>query len=312
MTAFADSSQVELGLVAESVWGVTPTSPAPVFSLTRFTGESLGINRENIQSQEIRPDRNVADLIQVGGGASGGLNFELSYGTFDAMLESLLANTWSTSPANILKNGSTQKSFSIQKKVETGATDVFFLYKGMVVDSMSLNIAPGAIVTGAFNLIGLGGVVSNSATGTNSAANTKAVMNAASHIVLTTVGVSPLPSLRSMSLNISNGLRARKVVGSVNAAGIGMGQFNVTGSFEAYFENKALFDLFLAGSSGGIQFTVGGTTLEKYTFKIPTIKISNSRVVAGGNNQDMVVACDFQGLYNSGIGATLEIDRAVA
>ena len=137
-----NSSQTELSYIAETNWGVTPTSPAPVFQAIRMTGESLKILNESVESDEIRPDRNVADDVDVGGGASGGIDGELSYGTFDDFLESVLFGTWSTSPANILINGTTQKSFTLQKKQEgNGLAAVYELYNGMVVDTMTINVA---------------------------------------------------------------------------------------------------------------------------------------------------------------------------
>lgn len=306
---FGDTSQVEIGIATETSIGVLPASPAPSFTLTRFTGESLNISRDNIQSQEIRPDRNVADLIQVGGGAGGALNFELSYGTFDALLESLLASTWAS---NVLTNASTKKSFTMQKKFELGATDVYFLYKGMMANGMSLQAAPKAIVTGSFDMLGVGGSVSNSITGSNVAANTEGVMNAASHFTLDTGVISPLPAIRNLTMQVSNNLRVKNKVGSTDAVDVGFGQFVVTGQLEAYFESKALADLFLAGTSGGLSFTVGVETAKKYTFNMPNVKLSDARVVAGGNNQDVVIACGYQALYNAGIGGTLRITRAVA
>lgn len=310
MSDFANASEVEIGVVAEASWGVTP-SPA-AFVPTRFTGESLEISRNNAVSNEIRADRNVADLIQVGGGAAGGVNFELSYSTFDDLLESLMFSTWSGSPANELVNGVTMKSFQLQKKI-VATPDVYMLFKGMVVDTMELNVAAEQIVTGSFGFVGKNGTVSEAATGTTGSATTKEVMNASSHLSLSALAISPLPTVLSIRLRVSNGLRAQKQVGSVDAAGIGNGRFTVSGSFEAYFENKSIADMFLAGNSGGLTFTVGGTTAEKYTFNIPTIKLSgNPKIAAGGNDQDIIYSCDFQGLYNTGIDGTMKITRAVA
>lgn len=302
-----NASQVEIGILAESTWGVLP-SPA-TFQLMRLTGESLNVNRENVVSNEIRPDRNVPDLVQVAGGAGGGINFELSYGTFDSLIESLMQSAWNTDE---IVNGVTPKSFHIQKKFEGGTTDQFFLFTGMEVDSMNLNIAVGQIVTGAFTFAGKQGTLSQAATGSNTPATTVDVMNAASGIVTTTIGVSPLPQITTMTLNVGNGLRQRRKVGSTANIGIGAGRFNVTGSFQAYFEHKALVDAFLAGTAGALSFTIGTVTAEKYTISIPKLKISTATVQAGGNDQDVMVNCDFQGVYDAGISGTMKITRAVA
>ena len=91
--AIASADRVRLAYVVESIPGTTPTTPA--LQIVRLTGESLDVTRENIVSSELRADRNVMDLIQVGGGAGGGVEFELSYGTYDDLLASALQGSWS-------------------------------------------------------------------------------------------------------------------------------------------------------------------------------------------------------------------------
>ena len=59
-----DSSQTRLAYITEVTYGTTPASP--VFKNQRFVSENLNANLENVVSNEIRADRNVTDLIQVG------------------------------------------------------------------------------------------------------------------------------------------------------------------------------------------------------------------------------------------------------
>lgn len=99
--AGANASDTRLSLVPEAVWGTTPTTPA--FQNIRFTGENLQPNKETVRSQEIRPDRNVIDEIMVGRSVSGNMDFELSFGTFDDLLESLFHAEWDD---DVLINGS--------------------------------------------------------------------------------------------------------------------------------------------------------------------------------------------------------------
>lgn len=90
--AVLSSSSVQLAIVEETTWGQTPLTPA--FERLRVTSDNLMVDRENIVSTEKRPDRNVTDLIQVGGGASGSIGFELSYGTFDKLIASMMHSEW--------------------------------------------------------------------------------------------------------------------------------------------------------------------------------------------------------------------------
>lgn len=62
----------------------------------RFTGESLEGTNDAVESQEIRDDRQIPDRSRVGIGASGDLNFELSYETYDDFFKAAFqAASWS-------------------------------------------------------------------------------------------------------------------------------------------------------------------------------------------------------------------------
>jgi hypothetical protein len=109
----ADANRVQLSFIEESVWG---TTPGTAFQELRMTGESLAHTINNITSAELRDDRQVTDLIQVDENPAGGINFELSYGTFDSFLEGALWSSWST---NLTKSDT-----SIEAGASTGFTTV--------------------------------------------------------------------------------------------------------------------------------------------------------------------------------------------
>lgn len=88
----ADSSRAQLYSLEETVWG---TTPAAAMTELRYTSESLGYAINNVTSNEVRSDRQVVDLIQVGAEASGNVDFELSFGAHDAFLAGALFSTWS-------------------------------------------------------------------------------------------------------------------------------------------------------------------------------------------------------------------------
>ena len=306
----ASTSQTRIAAIAESTWGTTPSSPA--FDVLRVTGESLNANIENVVSQEIRSDRNVSDLVQTGSTAGGSIDFELTYGTFDGFMESLFRNTWST---NVLKNGNTEKSFTIEKTFETGATDQYHRMTGAVVNSMSLSMEPGSIVTGSFDILGkeLTSAQAAIASSTYTAANANPVINAATNFASLAITGATSPELMSLDINITNSLAHQRKLGSLSAKGIvPRDRFEVTGSLTAYFENEELFELFLAGTSADLTFKLGGASSANYVFVIGTLKFENATVVAGGNDQDLVVQMDYRGLYDSSDAATLKITRTAA
>lgn len=109
----SDSSRVQLYSLEESILGTTPASP---LNELRFTGESLSENISNEESAEIRSDRQLTDLIQVSKDAGGGFDFELSYGSYDDLLEgTLFSGDWpveSSTTGITISSASADNSFN--------------------------------------------------------------------------------------------------------------------------------------------------------------------------------------------------------
>jgi len=312
--SIADTSGTRLAYVTESTEGTTPSSPS--FQNLRFTGESITGEKQTVSSNEIRPDGNVPDVTKVGQMVSGGFDFELTYATFDSLLESALLGTWSS---NVLKNGRDRHAFTLEKTFETGSTDVYRRYKGCLINTTTLNFQAKQIVTGNMTLLGrdfsAGAAALSGAT--YAAANTKAVMNCSSDFAAMTIsGVSPALQIRSIRLNLNNNLRAQDKIGSSALAGVGLGQHVVTGSIEAYLENKAVLDLLDNHTSSSLIFTVGSVSGEKYTISLPKLYMTSGDAQTPGNNQDVMVNMDFQAIYDTSgspaNNASIKITRAVS
>lgn len=315
--SFADASGTRLAFVAEATENTIPASPS--WQNLRFTSENLIYDKQTVSSDEIRADRNVADMIDVGYAVSGDIGFELSYGTLDSLLESVFFSTWSGSPANTLKNGVTPKSFAFEKTFETGATDQYMRFTGCQIGALSLNINSREIVTGSMTILGRGHTAAAAALSgaTYTAANTKAVMAASNDVgSLTISGVSPSPTIMNLNINIENNLREQTAVGTQGLVGVGAGRCVVTGSLEAYFNDRALYDAFINHSDVGMSLTVGSVTNEKYTINVPKMKLTVGNVAAGGNDQDVMAQFDWQAIYDTSgspaNNASMIITRAVA
>ena len=95
MPQFGSTDRVGLNVVAETTWGVTPTTPA--FSAVRFTGESLNFTTSFVSSEEIRADRMQTDTQKVSQQGAGDINGEMTYGTYDTFLSAAFMANWVTS-----------------------------------------------------------------------------------------------------------------------------------------------------------------------------------------------------------------------
>ena len=209
-----------------------------------------------------------------------------------------------------IENGVTEKSFTLEKTFETGATDQYHRFSGSVANSMTLNMSVDEIVTGSFTFVSKGLTTDTAIiTGaTYTPGPTNDVMNAAVDFAnLSITGVTS-PELTSVTLNLTNNLRQQRVIGSIDSRGIGTGRFEATGEITAYFENSQLFDLYLNNTAANLSFEIGGTTNLKYQFLLGKIKIETAEVTAGGNDQDLFVTMTYRGLFDE-TDNTLQITR---
>jgi len=93
----SDSSRVQLRFIEEVTFGEQPPNPgAAALNDMRFTGEALKQATEVTESQEIRSDRQVPDIVRTRVSSEGDVNIELSAASHDDILEGALFNTWGT------------------------------------------------------------------------------------------------------------------------------------------------------------------------------------------------------------------------
>ena len=88
----ANGSRHSMRYVAEATYGTTPATPA--FKPIRHTSTTLGLSKESLQSEEIRDDRQIADFRHGAYQVGGDMNIELSFASFDDLLEATLLGTW--------------------------------------------------------------------------------------------------------------------------------------------------------------------------------------------------------------------------
>lgn len=99
----SDSSRVRVSIVAESTYGVTPSSPAML--VLPITGASLQDRVGYVQSNVITDSRNVEDLVRVSKSAGGGIPCELRYspdgGGLDRAIRAVLCSGAFTAAATV-------------------------------------------------------------------------------------------------------------------------------------------------------------------------------------------------------------------
>lgn len=308
----SDGSRHSMGLVPEANYGVTPANPA--FAAIRHTGTSLGLSKETIQSEELRSDRQIADLRHGARQVGGDVEFELSYESFDTILEAVLMGTWAVdTPAagtDRLTAGVVRRSFTIERHFADllAADKPYHRYTGCEFNNLELSIKANAMVTGKVGVIGqdyntAGAAIAGS---TYPAATTTTPLDSFTG-TLTEGGVA-IAVITEISLKLENGLDPRYVVGDKRTQRPSVKRSNVNGQITAYFENSTLLDKFVNETESAIEFQLVDLDGNTYDFTLPRIKYTGGQPDVKGEGP-ITLSMPFQALLDSVTGTNVIVDR---
>lgn len=385
----AVTDQVQLAIAKETTYGEQVTGSN--LQLLRFTSESLTQEQSTTQSAEIRPDRQVSDVIRTNVNGGGDLAFELSYGSYDVLLKSALMadSDWSTAVTDIaadttisvsdtdnsfndsgsgftnydqyewifvegfttaanngffkitssaagklivsggtlvteaagdsvsitqlgsITNGKTSESWNAERKY-TDLSSELALFAGVMMDTLALEFATEAVVTGTFGTLGKDeqSITSSGGTGYDAATTTN-VMNCVDHVAKILEGDSSV-QLTSGSISLGNNLRARNVLGTLGAISIGAGKIELTGSIEAYYESKTLYEKFLNQTTSSLAFIAQDTAGNAYVIELLNLRYQEGDRATSGENEDVMASLNWTAFRHPTEGITIRIARLAA
>jgi hypothetical protein len=387
----SDANRVQISYIQETSWGTTPATSSP--QELRWTGESLSFNISNETSKEVRTDCQISDLVQTGADASGGIEGEVSYGTYDDLIAGALRSTWSsdldisqaddiaatatgftsagtlfhdiqvgqwikvggftadtsintyykitasapgtltTSPAPLsseavaeektitingamLRNGTTETSFSIEKNYADLSPVVYEPFLGMMVNTFGMSLQANQIATVSFDFIGKD---CSPATGSMTAqpmtsATTTDCMNAVANVANIMEGGIGVSSglVQSLDFTLGNNIRGQSAIGVLGYRGTGKGTIDVNGNINVYFTNKDLLDKYVAGTESSLSFRIADTAGNAYIVTFPRIKFNSSKQNASGQNTDLMQPLGWQAIRDSTTDSTIQIDKFAA
>ncbi len=380
----SDTNRVQLACVEETSFGVKVTGSN--LQILRHTGETLKQETGIQVSQEIRSDRQIADVARTSIHASGQINYEMSYGAYDDLLAAALMSAGWSSPETVgpittiaavatgntftdsgngladldvgqwikvsgfsnaanngffklvsvaageiqvsggtlvdesaspsvtitqggqIVNGTTKTSFNIERTF-SDLTGELSLFTGMMVDTLSLNAALNAMITGSVGFIGSReeSLAASGGTGYDAAA-TGEVMNGVDDITGLLEGGAVL-NAQSVSFTLANNLRAREKLGHLGAFDMGTGTVNVTGTLEAYFESATLFDKYLNYTATSLSLVLLDGAGNAYVIDLPNARFTDGSRQAGAQNQDVLANLSFQAFRHATEAVTIRIAR---
>ena len=209
-------------------------------------------------------------------------------------------------------NGVTDSSFSIEKEY-TDLTNIFSIYTGFMIDSLTLTVPSDNIVTGSFGILGKIAASASSTEGDegHTAAPSNEVMAGIEDITAIMESSTALASTQ-FSISLSNNLRERMQIGTLGPIGISSGTTEVTGTLQGYFTQVAEIDKYLNFTDTTLAIQFADSTGKGYVIDLPRVNYSSGTRVAGGVNTDILADLAFSSFRHETQGETIVIQRFLA
>lgn len=215
---------------------------------------------------------------------------------------------------DVLSNGATKRFFTIEKGFMGQTTPNYLAFRGLQPDTLTLTVAPGAVVNGSIGFLGFGAAAASTtpldATLTSSYPGD--VINAVANvgrIAEAGVTVTGPNYVQQMTFEVSNNLREQTAVGTFGLIGVGIGQFAATGQLSTYFGDATMYTKLVNSTATSVSVRFEKNN-QFYVFQLPKIKLSGGTPQAGGQNQDVVLEATYSALKDTTLTQkTILVDR---
>ena len=202
--------------------------------------------------------------------------------------------------------GVTEQSFTLEKwftDIEKGV-----VFRGCLIDTLSLEVRPNAIITGAIGVSGKEQEFTSAALGTPTAVALNDPFEGSDQTMVIKEGGTVIGLVTGLTLNLANNLSGIYVVGSNVKADIAEGRSNLTGTVTALFQDLTLLNKWLNKTASSLDVTLTDVDGNKLRIYIPNIEYSGSTPQVGGENE-ILLNMPFQALMDATLGTTIILQR---
>lgn len=279
--------------------------PAVAWIPLRLVTNGLSQSVEELESDEMLPGRHMAESRSGVSSVAGDLEAELTYGTFDMLLEAAFHGTWT---ANVLKTGSTRRKFAILKHNEDIGR--WLIYRGCEVGSVAIDCPLQGKIGITFSMIGTKEEAYVFDGVTESIADpTETVMMTTFEGSLTEGGTG-LNHATALNLSLDNGMEAIYRLFSRDAYDIKLGRINVSGSLSAYIEDNRLKDKYLGETKTPLVVTLTDGE-NSYQISMTQAKLTTSSEEGSGDDP-IIQNYDFRAFNDQAVDTEITITRIPA
>lgn len=188
------------------------------------------------------------------------------------------------------KNGTTKTTF--QAEAAYLGDSLYQVFRGVPVDSMSIEVADRSLTRCTFGLRGKLSELAQVAGSTYEEPVDSPVFDSIGVPIVYLGGQPPLFAggvpfpVKSISLNVANNIDASTNVGTEGATGISLGRADISGSVTAYLADWDSMTRYLNSSDAALWWAIQDALGYGYTFACPRIRITEqSHPVEGANSR---------------------------
>lgn len=322
------STELTYPTVDEALWTAIRASMCSAAELTTATVANCSstVASEDITRASgsfVSDGFTVGDLVIVSGSADPDDNVIAPVAVVAALTLTLrLADGYAFTLANaaaltvkkfyVMPNGLTRRYYSVE--MAWLDTQKMIGWTGQTFDTMDISASIGSITTISFGLYGISGTAANMVSSTQGFAGTPTYVTVTNNPVFDPVGVIAVViqgttyPCNSFSLNVRNGARPKPQFGSPFAASVNIGQFEVSGSFSAYFEVVTLLSLLEADTTVDIYVVMKDENNKYFGWTLNSVELDTASIATRGINSDEIVNVSFTAKKATN-GYTLKMQR---
>lgn len=303
-TGASSTMEATYAIVRAAMSAAAATAVADVASCTTTVGAKT-ITRA---SGDFTTDFEVGDIVRVSGSTAAADDGYYRVATVVALTLTVeRPSNFTGSVGNVavrrgarMKNGTTDRSFSVEAMHTDGTTNLHQLFTGMVVDGFDLNISDGAISTLGTRFVGKTSTTDTSTdlpgTPTFPALQARPVMDCIGVPTFYVGGAAY--AAKSIRISTTMNSAARTQVGALGAQSVRRGAFVVTGEIEAYFSSWTEADKFRNNTASDLMIVARDSAGNAWSFSLPQVKYSSGSVSTPGQDADEMVRLSFQAIVD--------------
>lgn len=305
----ADTSDAVMAFAADPSPGAVLSGAIP-WKKINFVSHDFVPQSDSVTSKVIRPDAAVQESRRFSGGFAGTLAMELARDTeLEDLMAAALRGAWAT---NVLKAGVAKNQFVFEEQVFEGSTPFYNRYRGSVLGGFALEVGTDGMADIRFPVTGraIDDATAAVATSTYAAAGTAPVLAGVDFTGLTLTGWTNQLDVESISIDLTNNLRADRRMGSPDPRAVNYGKRNVGIEMTCFFEDNEALQKFKANPTvaATFGFTAPGVTAG-FDFTFDRLRINSYSKPIPGENATLMVTMGMTATYDQTNGTDFRITR---